>query len=82
MPALTAHHRPGRWLRGVAAGTLLVTGLVPLLGSSPAGATNAPLQTTDGLGVRVDEDVVVGPLLEATETEIQPLVDQALHDAA
>jgi hypothetical protein len=83
MPALTAHRRPYRWLRGVAAaGTLLVTGLVPLIGSSPAGATNAPLQTTDGLGVRVDEDVVVGPLLEATETELQPLVDQALHDAA
>lgn len=79
--------RPARRTRrGAVVAALVVVGLVPVLGSSPAAATfpptPAPLTTTDGLGVRVDEAVFVGPALEEAETALQALVDAALYDRA
>jgi hypothetical protein len=79
--------RPARrFRRGAVAAALAVIGLVPVLGSSPAAATlpptPAPLTTVDGLGVRVDEAVFVGPALEDVETALQPIVDAALYDRA
>ena len=78
--------RPVRRTRRAAGATaLLVAGLAPLLGPAPAGATPiptpAPLVTTDGIGVRVDE-AVFAPVVAGTEATLQPFVDQALHDAA
>lgn len=70
--------------RGVAVVVALaVAGLAPVLGPTPAGATPiptpAPLVTTDGIGVRVDE-AVFAPVVAETEAAIEPLVEAALHD--
>ena len=76
---LSAPRRRRAALAGLALGMVAV--LSPV-GSSPAGATAAPLSTTEGVGIRVDETAILGPALEAIETATQPFVDNMVRQGA
>jgi hypothetical protein len=65
----------------VAAGLALAT-IASAFGATPAGAAAAPLTTTDGIGIRVDENAIVGPALEAIETALQPFVNTKISQGA
>lgn len=47
-----------------------------------AGSGDAPLQTDDGIGIRVDENAINRPALDAIEASLQPYVDQMIRDGA
>lgn len=51
-------------------------------GAGPVSATPAPLVTSDGVGLRFDENAVPDATIELLETELQPVVDQAIYEAA
>ncbi|HEX7133421.1 MAG TPA: hypothetical protein VF228_12650 [Iamia sp.] len=52
------------------------------MGANPAAAANAPLNTTDGVGIRIDENAILGPALELIENEIQPFANQMIYNGA
>jgi hypothetical protein len=64
------------------AGLVLATVASSLGGAPPAGAAPAPLSTTDALGVRIDENAILGPALEAIETALQPTVNTMVYNGA
>ncbi|HMJ76099.1 MAG TPA: hypothetical protein VK507_09005 [Iamia sp.] len=66
----------------VATAGLVLATIASSFGAAPAGAVNAPLTTTDGLGVRVDENAILGPALEAIETALQPTVNTMVYNGA
>jgi len=66
----------------VAAAGLALASIASAFGATPAGAVNAPLTTTDGLGVRLDENAILGPALELIEDELQPYVNQKIYEGA
>lgn len=61
---------------------LVFATIAATFGASPVAASTAPLATTDGIGIRVDENAILGPALEAIETELQPVVNQMITDGA
>lgn len=65
----------------VVASVVLAT-VAATFGASPASATNASLVTTDGIGIRVDENAILGPALQAIEDELQPFVNQKISEGA
>jgi hypothetical protein len=73
-----------RWRRTAlaTAGISLIATVAPLMGANPAAAVAAPLATTDGIGVRIDENAILGPALELIENEIQPFANQMIYNGA
>ena len=73
-----------RWRRTAlaTAGVSLIAAVAPMIGANPAAAVNAPLITTDGVGIRVDEKAILGPALELIENEIQPFANQMIYNGA
>ena len=73
-----------RWRRTalVTAGVSLIAAVAPMIGANPAAAVNAPLSTTDGIGIRIDENAIVGPALELIEDAMQPYVNQKIYEGA
>ena len=56
---------------------------VPLTTGAPAGAATAPLVTTEGIGIRIDENAIVGPVLEDLENNVmEPFMEQRVVDGA
>jgi hypothetical protein len=80
----TPMSRRRRWRRTAlaAAGVSLIATISPLVSASPAGAVNAPLFTEDGVGIRLDENAILGPALEEIETSLQPFVNQMIYNGA
>ncbi len=75
---------PRRRRRGavfVALGLVLATA-ASAFGASPAAAATAPLVTDDGLGIRIDENAIVGPALQAIEDALQPWVNDRIYQGA
>lgn len=68
------------WLAAMALGLTAI--VAPTVAPTPAGAALAPLQTADGIGIRVDEWAIQGPALEAIETALQPTVDDLVQEGA
>jgi hypothetical protein len=73
-----------RWRRTAlaTAGVSLIAAVAPMISASPAGAVTAPLATTDGVGIRLDENAIVGPALELIEDELQPFVNTKIQQGA
>ncbi len=73
-----------RWRRTALApaGVSRNAAVAPMIGANPAAAVNAPLTTTDGLGVRIDENAILGPALELIEDAMQPYVNQKIYEGA
>lgn len=75
--------RRGRRRIALATAVTCFAGLVaPLVGVGPASAATAPLVTTDGIGIRIDENAILGPALEAIEDELQPWVNDRIYQGA
>lgn len=75
---------PRRRRRGavfVALGLVLATA-ASAFGASPAAAATAPLVTDDGIGIRIDENAIVGPALQAIEDALQPWVNDRIYQGA
>ena len=73
-----------RWRRTAlaTAGVSLIAAVAPMISASPAAAVNAPLTTTDGIGIRLDENAIFGPALELIEDELQPFVNTKIYQGA
>lgn len=50
--------------------------VVPLTTGAPVGAVAAPLITTDGIGIRIDENAILGPVLDDVEASLYPYLKQ------
>ncbi|HYI60991.1 MAG TPA: hypothetical protein VEW93_04215 [Acidimicrobiales bacterium] len=73
--------RPRRGRSALAATALVLAAVgVQAVTAGPAAATTAPLVTPEGIGIRIDETAIVGPVLEATEATLAADV-QALLEA-
>lgn len=55
---------------------------VPLTTGAPAGAATAPLVTTDGIGIRIDENAIIGPVLDDIENSLVPSLKQEVLTGA
>jgi hypothetical protein len=82
MSLASTPRRPWRRIALAAAGVSLLATIAPLVGANPAAAVNAPLSTTDGVGIRIDENAIVGPALELIEDAMQPYVNQKIYEGA
>ncbi|HEX7133422.1 MAG TPA: hypothetical protein VF228_12655 [Iamia sp.] len=73
-----------RWRRTAlaTAGVSLIAAVSPMIGANPAAAVNAPLVTTNGAGIRIDENAILGPALELIEDELQPFVNTMIYNGA
>ncbi len=82
MSPTSSPRRRGRRAALATAAVSLVVAVAPMVGANPAAAANAPLTTTDGVGIRVDENAILGPALELIENEIQPFANQMIYNGA
>jgi hypothetical protein len=82
MSVLSTSRRRVRRVALATAGASLIAMVSPLVSAAPAGAATAPLVTTDGVGIRVDENAIFGPALELIENEIQPFANQMIYNGA
>jgi hypothetical protein len=82
MSVLSTSRRRWRRVALATAGASLIATISPLLSPLPAGAVTAPLVTTDGVGIRVDENAILGPALEEIENAIQPFANTMIYNGA
>lgn len=79
-PSTRSHGRRRRRRFGAVA--LAVATVATTFAASPASAAPAPLVTEDGIGIRIDENAILGPALQAIEDELQPFVNSRIYQGA
>jgi len=82
MNTRTVHPRRRRRRTMLGAVGLAVATVATTFAAAPASASPAPLVTEDGVGIRIDENAILGPALNAIEAELQPYVNDRIYQGA